>query len=152
MRNSFHLALKSIWANKMRSFLTMLGIIIGVAAVIILVGLVNGQMSYMKDSFAGMGTNRLSVSLTNLSTRSVSDGEMYEFYEENQEYFDGMSPVVNVSGTVKSGSESLDGTSITGVSEDYLTVNSQADPQRDDQQLHVCHEGHRPDGDGQKSL
>ena len=125
MRNSFHLALKSIWANKMRSFLTMLGIIIGVAAVIILVGLVNGQMSYMKDSFAGMGTNRLSVSLTNLSTRSVSDGEMYEFYEENQEYFDGMSPVVNVSGTVKSGSESLDGTSITGVSEDYLTVNSQ---------------------------
>ena len=45
MRQSFHLAIKSIWSNKMRSALTMLGIIIGVAAVIILVGLVNGQMS-----------------------------------------------------------------------------------------------------------
>ena len=42
----------------MRSFLTMLGIIIGVAAVIILVGLVNGQMSYMTESFSGMGTNQ----------------------------------------------------------------------------------------------
>lgn len=39
----------------------MLGIIIGVAAVIILVGLVNGQMSYMTESFSGMGTNQITV-------------------------------------------------------------------------------------------
>ena len=45
MLNSFKLALKSIWSNRLRSFLTMLGIIIGVAAVIILVGIVNGEMS-----------------------------------------------------------------------------------------------------------
>ena len=54
----------------MRSFLTMLGIIIGVAAVIILVGLVNGQMSYMTESFSGMGTNQITVNLVNLSGRS----------------------------------------------------------------------------------
>ena len=72
----------------MRSFLTMLGIIIGVAAVIILVGLVNGQMSYMKDSFSSMGTNQLNVNLVNISTRSVSDDEMYEFYEENSDVFE----------------------------------------------------------------
>ena len=41
MLQSFKMALKSIWGNKMRSFLTMLGIIIGVASVIILVSIVN---------------------------------------------------------------------------------------------------------------
>ena len=125
MLNSFNLALKSIWSNKMRSFLTMLGIIIGVAAVIILVGLVNGQMSYMKDSFSSMGTNQITVTLTNMSSRSVSADEMYDFYTENMEYFDAMSPNVTVSGTVKSGNESLTSTSITGVSEEYLTLRSQ---------------------------
>lgn len=109
----------------MRSFLTMLGIIIGVAAVIILVGLVNGQMSYMKDSFSSMGTNQLTVNLVNLSSRSVSADEMYTFYDENQEYFDQMSPAVTVSGTVKVGNESKTTTSITGVSEEYLDLKSQ---------------------------
>lgn len=125
MLQSFNLALKSIWSNKMRSFLTMLGIIIGVAAVIILVGLVNGQMSYMKESFASMGTNQISIRLTNLSTRSVSADDMYEFYEDNAEYFDQMSPSVTVSGTVKSGNESMTGTTITGVSEEYLDLKGQ---------------------------
>lgn len=125
MLQSFSLALKSIWGNKMRSFLTMLGIIIGVAAVIILVGLVNGQMSYMTESFSSMGTNQISVSLVNLSTRSVSVDDMYEFYDENKEYFAQMSPSVQVSGTVKSGSDSMTGTSITGVSEEYLDLKVQ---------------------------
>lgn len=125
MLTSFHLALKSIWSNRLRSFLTMLGIIIGVAAVIILVGLVNGEMSYMKESFASMGTNKINVNLTNLSSRSVSDEDMYTFYEEHQDYFDGMSPNVSVSGTVKYENESMTATSITGVSEEYLDLNSQ---------------------------
>ncbi len=110
----------------MRSFLTMLGIIIGVAAVIILVGLVNGQMSYMKESFSSMGTNQLTVNLVNLSSRSVSVDEVYDFYGENEAYFNGMSPMVSVSGTVKAGNESLTSTAITGVSEEYLELKSQA--------------------------
>lgn len=125
MLQSFSLALKSIWSNKMRSFLTMLGIIIGVAAVIILVGLVNGQMSYMTESFSSMGTNQVTVSLVNLSTRSVSVDEMYEFYDENIQYFDKMSPSVSVSGTVKSGNESMTSSAITGVSEQYLDLKMQ---------------------------
>ncbi len=122
MLNSFNLALKSIWSNKMRSFLTMLGIIIGVAAVIILVGIVNGEMSYMTSSFASMGTNRITVNVINLSSRSIDVDEMYEFYEENEEYFSHLSPTVTVSATVKVGNENSDETSVTGVSEEYLDI------------------------------
>lgn len=122
---SFLLALKSIWSNKMRSFLTMLGIIIGVASVIILVGLVNGQMSDMKETFASMGTNRLNVTLMNLRTRSVTVDQMYEFYDKNQEYFDRMSPTVQVTSTVKAGAETLESTTVTGISEDYDAIVSQ---------------------------
>lgn len=124
MLQSFKLAIKSIWGNKMRSFLTMLGIIIGVASVIILVSLVNAYMSYMTDSFASMGTNQITVNMINLSSRSVSADQMYGFYDEHTEQFDHMSPMVSVNGTVKHGSDSMDATSITGVSEDYLGIKS----------------------------
>lgn len=106
----------------MRSFLTMLGIIIGVASVIILVSLVNAYMSYMTESFASLGTNQISVNMTNLPSRFVSADEMFGFYEENREVFDKMSPTVNVSGTVKHGNDAMTRTSIIGVSEDYLDI------------------------------
>ena len=93
MLQSFKLAIKSIWSNKMRSFLTMLGIIIGVASVIILVSLVNAYMSYMTESFASLGTNQISVNMVNLPSRSVAVDEMYAFYEENTESFDHMTPM-----------------------------------------------------------
>lgn len=122
MLQSFKLALKSIWSNKMRSFLTMLGIIIGVASVIILVSLVNAYMSYMTESFASMGTNQISVRVTNLSSRSVSEDDMYSFFEKNTDVFDHMTPMVSVSTTIKHGSDSLTSTSISGVSEEYLDI------------------------------
>lgn len=122
MLESFKLAIKSIWSNKMRSFLTMLGIIIGVASVIILVSLVNAYMSYMTESFASMGTNQITVNMVNLPSRSVSVDEMYEFYDEHAEEFDHMSPTVTVSGTVKHGADTMSGTTVNGVSEDYLGI------------------------------
>lgn len=122
MLQSFKLAMKSIWSNKMRSFLTMLGIIIGVASVIILVSLVNAYMSYMTDSFSSMGTNQITVNMINLSSRSVSDEEMYEFYSEQGEVFDEISPMVSISGAIKHGNDSMTTTSITGVSEAYLSI------------------------------
>ncbi|RHQ18498.1 ABC transporter permease [Lachnospiraceae bacterium AM48-27BH] len=122
MLQSFKLAIKSIRSNKMRSFLTMLGIIIGVASVIILVSLVNAYMSYMTESFASLGTNQISVNMTNLSSRSVSVDEMYEFYEEHTDLFDHMTPMVSVSTTVKHNSDTMSSTSVSGVSEDYLAI------------------------------
>ena len=122
---SFKMALKSIWSNKMRSFLTMLGIIIGVASVIILVSLVNGQMSYMTESFASMGTNQINVNVSNLSSRSLSVDEMYQFYDKHKELFAQMTPKVTLTSTIKNGTESLTGTTVTGVSEDYLDMKDQ---------------------------
>ena len=122
MLQSFKLAIKSIWSNKMRSFLTMLGIIIGFASVIILVSIVNGYMSSVVESFASMGVNRISVRLTNLSSRSVDVDEMYSFYDEHKDLFAQMSPSVSVSAVVKKGEDSLDYTSVGGYSEEYLDI------------------------------
>ncbi len=124
MRESFSLALKSIWGNKMRSFLTMLGIIIGVASVIILVSLVNGYMSFMTDSFTGMGTNQINVNLVNISTRYVTEGQMYDFYDEHRDMFIQMTPVVRISGQAKVGSSQLSATEITGISEEYQLMKA----------------------------
>ena len=100
----------------------MLGIIIGVASVIILVSAVNAHMAYMTESFASMGTNQITVSMQTVSSRSVSEDEMYAFYEEHEEIFSHLSPTVSVSGTVKHENDSLTSTSIIGVSEEYLGI------------------------------
>ena len=59
---TFRQALQNVWSNKLRTFLTMLGIIIGVMAVIVIVGLGNGMTQSMRDSFSALGTNALSTS------------------------------------------------------------------------------------------
>ena len=76
---TFQMAVQNILSSKMRTFLTMLGIIIGVCAVIVIVGLGNGMQGYIEDSFADMGTDSLTVMVMGRgSSRSVSEGEMYQ--------------------------------------------------------------------------
>ena len=58
---TFRQAIQNVWSNKLRTFLTMLGIIIGVMAVIVIVGLGNGMTKSMRDSFSALGTNTLSI-------------------------------------------------------------------------------------------
>ena len=120
---SLSLAVKNILSSKTRTLLTMLGIIIGVAAVIVIVGLGNGLEKYMTDSFSGLGTNTLTVSVSSRgSTRSLSVDEMYDIVEENSDYLDLCSPTVTMLGLAKVGSETLDSTTTQGVSEDYLDI------------------------------
>lgn len=116
------MALRSIWGNKMRSFLTMLGIIIGVGAVIILVSIVNGYMSYMIESFTSMGVNRITVSYEAMPSRSIDVDEFYDFYMENPDLYQQMTPTVSVSATVKHGSDTMDSTSVGGYGEEYLDI------------------------------
>lgn len=124
LRQSFLMAIKNIMSSKVRSLLTMLGIIIGIAAVIVIVGLGNGMETYMTDSFKSMGTNLLTVTVLGRgSSRSVSEEDMYQLLDDNPEYLDALSPTVTYSGTVKIGTESLS-SSVTGVSEDYLYMKA----------------------------
>ena len=61
---SFKMALRSISSNKMRAVLTMLGIIIGVMALVVLVSLVNGATSSVTDAVSGLGTSMLTVTIS----------------------------------------------------------------------------------------
>ena len=120
---SLELALKNIVSSKTRTLLTMLGIIIGVAAVIVIVGLGNGLEQYVTDSFSDMGTNTLTVTVMSRgATRTMDVDDMYEIVEENSQYLDLCSPTANMMGYVKIGSETTTSTSILGVSEDYLDI------------------------------
>ncbi|MBQ9420871.1 MAG: ABC transporter permease [Lachnospiraceae bacterium] len=106
----------------MRSFLTMLGIIIGVASVIMLVSIVTGYMSSMVESFASMGVDRINVSVTNTASRVLEPDEMYEFFDDNRDTFLYMSPTVTPQGRVKYKNETLSSTRVGGYSDDYLSV------------------------------
>ena len=122
---SFMLAAKSLASSKMRSFLTMLGIIIGIAAVIALVSLMNGMSNEIVSSFEDMGMNNMTVTSTPRGgNRTITSDDMQNFCDENSDVIAGMTPTVSVMGaTVKKGSENITTTSVTGVSEMYDDIN-----------------------------
>ena len=124
-KQSFTLALKSLKTSKMRSFLTMLGIIIGVAAVIILVSLVAGFSADLSSSLESMGTNLISVTLMGRnSNRAVTADEMQELALNNSDVIIAMTPMVSTSATLKYGDESEDSATLLGVNEYYDVVKN----------------------------
>lgn len=118
---SFTMALSSILNNKMRSFLTMLGIIIGIAAVIILVSVMNGLTSMVTETFEETGVTTITVSITPRSIKKAEPDEVFELVNSNSEIFEAVSPNVTLQGTIKTSSSGDDTLSsvCTGVSEDY---------------------------------
>lgn len=122
-KQSFTLALKSLRTSKMRAFLTMLGIIIGVASVIVLVSLMNGLSSDMTSQFESMGTNTITVNLTGRGgNRTVEAEDIEELVEEHPDMLDQYSPLVTSSVTVKNGTETLDTTTVKGVNEYFMDM------------------------------
>ena len=115
-------AFQNIWSNKFRTLLTMLGIIIGVMAVIVIVGLGNGMTQSIKDSFADMGTNILSVQIMGRGSRNVSVDAVYDIVESHPDLFASVSPTGTVSGTVKVGTDSYSNTTVKGISEVYFDM------------------------------
>ena len=119
---SFELALSSILNNKMRSFLTMLGIIIGVGSVIILVSIMSGVTGQVTDMFEKLGTNTIQVMLFSRGdTRTVEPDDMYHLADSNPELFSYISPNISVDKAnvrPKDDPDSIS-TSVSGVSEQY---------------------------------
>ena len=120
---TFQLSIKNIFSSKMRTFLTMLGIIIGVCAVIVIVGLGNGMQGYIEDSFADLGMDSLTVMIMGRgSSRSVSEDQMYDMVSEHADLFKQLSPTVSVSFPLKIGSDTVSSSTVSGVSEDYFSM------------------------------
>lgn len=131
------MAFKAIWGNKVRSFLTMLGVIIGVMSVTVLMAIGQGTTSSVTDSISSMGTNMLSVTIQtrrfgfgmNRSSRSSSaKGTVILKAEDvlalkDNEYIQYVSPTVSGSLTVKAGSTNTTA-SIMGVYPDYANIVS----------------------------
>ncbi|MBW1809619.1 MAG: ABC transporter permease [Deltaproteobacteria bacterium] len=123
----------SIRANKMRSFLTTLGVIIGVASVILLVSIGEGMRTYLADIFAGMGSNLLFVfpgksdtrghgrSLSSVRKITLDDARALEQRSLN---IVGISPLVVGGGTVERGSISRD-VLVMGTNEEFPKVHNQ---------------------------
>ena len=121
----FKLAMGSIISSKMRSFLTMLGIIIGIAAVIALVSIMNSVTGQVTDAFSQLGTTRINVSIQNRGlTRVVTPDDIYELYNERDDLIAGVSPNVTMMASIKSvGSADSEMKTATGVSEVFAEMN-----------------------------
>ena len=122
--DTFVLALKNIWSNKMRTILTMLGIIIGVTAVIVIVGLGNGMTQQVRESFSSMGIDSMTVSIWGRgSSRAATVDYMYKVVADNPQYLSDISPYVQISSqTVKEGRDTYRYTGVYGVNEDYISI------------------------------
>ena len=120
---SFRLAIKSLMTSKMRALLTMLGIIIGVAAVIIITSLGNGMQNYMNDQFEQMGSNLVQAQvMDDGSSRTVDTDDMQALVDKYPQYFEGVTPYLSTQAVVRHGSEEDDfeRTSIYGVGETFF--------------------------------
>ncbi len=124
LTKSFQLAFSNILYDKMRSLLTMLGIIVGVAAVIILVSLMNGMTGMITDTFEDMGTTTITVSVTDRGgSRTVYEDDIYRIRDDNTDLLGGVSPSVSSRGMIKvPGSTDSIMSSATGVSEEYADM------------------------------
>ena len=112
------MALKSIKANKIRAFLTMLGIIIGVSSVIVMVAIGQGSTKEVQDQIGSLGTNVLTVTVTDSDvTFKEEDAEQIQDVDGIEE----IAPTVSGRVTVKNGKTNTQ-VSMIGTTSSYLDV------------------------------
>jgi len=109
IRQGFKMAFKSIFTNKVRSFLTMLGIIIGVAAVLILVSIVQGSNRKLKELYESMGTNKINVFVYQFNGQDITD-DLYDYCLSLKELVDGVTPNGQYYGVIKYMTKSTENT------------------------------------------
>lgn len=129
-QNLFKIAIRAIAANKMRSFLTALGIIIGIAAVITMLAIGQGSKASIKANIAEMGSNMIMIhpgadmrggvrqDASSMETLKQTD---YDAIEDECNYISAISPSVSSNGQWINGNNNTQ-SSIYGVNQDYLTI------------------------------
>ena len=118
------MAFSRLVSNKMRAFLTMLGMIIGVGAVIAMISLMDGMIGYTMGSFSDMGADTITVSLTEKGSKVLTDTQMYDFLESHPEDFSNLSPNTSLYMTVRCGDKTMKDEGVTGVSESFALIQS----------------------------
>ena len=137
MIENIRLSFQGIWSHKMRSFLTMLGIIIGIASIISIVSTIKGTNEQIKKNLIGSGTNTVQIQLyqgdyqyemlynglpdgipvrdetTMEKIKSVKNVEDAAFYTSRSDY----------NNSVYYGNNSISGSQIFGVDNSYFTTN-----------------------------
>ena len=117
---SFKLALKSLRTSKMRAFLTMLGIVIGVAAVIIIISLGNGLTGMVEQQVQKFGVTQIyfyNWGRGDGTTMLLDNQKVYDLIDSHPDIFSGVTPWVSGGQGVRQGSTEFKKTSIFGVSE-----------------------------------
>ena len=129
-QNLFKIAIRAIAANKMRSFLTALGIIIGIASVITMLAIGQGSKASIKANIAEMGTNMVinhpgadmrggvRQDASSMETLKQTD---YQAIKDECNYISAISPTVSSNGQWINGNNNTQ-SSIYGVNQDYLTI------------------------------
>ncbi len=129
-QNLFKIAIRAIAANKMRSFLTALGIIIGIASVITMLAIGQGSKASIKANIAEMGSNMIMIhpgadmrggvrqDASSMETLKQTD---YEAIKDECNYISAISPSVSSNGQWINGNNNTQ-SSIYGVNQDYLTI------------------------------
>lgn len=121
MIQSLKMAWNAVCSNKMRTFLTMLGIIIGVIALVVLVSIADGATSSVTDQISGMGSNYLTVTITDDKENPLRLLELSDFTEN--ENIEETAPFSRTSVTAKSGY--VDGTmTLIGTTGSYLDIQN----------------------------
>lgn len=129
-QNLFKIAIRAIAANKMRSFLTALGIIIGIASVITMLAIGQGSKASIKSNIAEMGSNMIMIhpgadmrggvrqDASSMETLKQTD---YQAIKDECNYISAISPTVSSNGQWINGNNNTQ-SSIYGVNQDYLTI------------------------------
>ena len=124
MKQSVKMSVQNILSNKMRSFLTTLGIIIGVAAVIALVTTVSAVTDYMMNEFSNLGAGTVTINATGTPLKSgLTETNLDEI--EAMENVKGIAPSVSVYSKVMRNNYVSDDVTITGRNETYFEKNNE---------------------------
>ncbi|HOP74401.1 MAG TPA: ABC transporter permease [Bacillota bacterium] len=116
------MALKNLRSNRVRSFLTMLGIIIGVGAVIAMVSLGDGAKRQITDKISEIGSNLITVSPGRNAGRQFNN-HLVELLEDELDYVSGIAPAVRGNKTAEAKGNSTD-TTVLGITPDYGTIRN----------------------------